>query len=155
MPRRPATGSELQLMFFHSMSSSLTTGNLPAACAQFLHRKRWPSTRDNSFGIPIYPHTPILVRGGLFEASLRFTCVTTCCFACPPVGADRTHTQPSRTFTSGLSSAWSPAPPPDITTVPTEQSAPAGLAPARSPTCFTALSLRPIRPPLLTEGSVC
>jgi hypothetical protein len=63
MPRRPATGSELQLMFFHSMSSSWTTGNFPAACAQFLHRKRWPSTRDNSFGIPIYPHTPILVRG--------------------------------------------------------------------------------------------
>jgi hypothetical protein len=27
-----------------------------------LHRRHWPSTWDNSFGIPFVPHTPILVR---------------------------------------------------------------------------------------------
>jgi len=35
------------------------------------------------------------------------------------VGADRTLIQPTRTFTSGLPTGWSPAPSPDITTVPT------------------------------------
>jgi hypothetical protein len=34
----------------------------------------------------------------------------------PPVGADQVFTQPTRTFTSGLSTDWSPAPPPDMTT---------------------------------------
>jgi hypothetical protein len=34
-PRRPTTGSELSLMFFHNMSSSETTGNSSAALAQY------------------------------------------------------------------------------------------------------------------------
>ena len=34
MPRRPATGSELSSMLFHNMSSSVTTGNFPAAHTQ-------------------------------------------------------------------------------------------------------------------------
>ena len=56
------------------------------------------------------------------------------------VGADRIFTQPTGTFTSGLPTVWSPAPPPDITTVPTGKFAPAGLSPARSTTSFTALT---------------
>jgi hypothetical protein len=48
--------------------------------------------------------------------------------------------QPTRTFTSELATVWSPAPSSDITTVPTGQSAPAGLAPARPSTSFTALT---------------
>ena len=53
MPKRPTTGSELSLMLFHSMSSSETTGNFSAAYYPVLHRKRWPSTPVNSFGIPV------------------------------------------------------------------------------------------------------
>jgi hypothetical protein len=45
----------------------------------------------------------------------------TCRFARPPVGADQVFTQPTGTFTSGLSTDWSPAPPPDITTVVARQ----------------------------------
>jgi len=39
----------------------------------------------NKFRHSLYPHTPILVREIVFEASLRFACATTCCFASPPV----------------------------------------------------------------------
>jgi hypothetical protein len=35
MPRRPTTGSELSLMVFRNMSSSVTTGNLSAAYTQY------------------------------------------------------------------------------------------------------------------------
>jgi len=35
MPRRPVTGSELSLMIFRNMSSSVTTGNFPAALTQY------------------------------------------------------------------------------------------------------------------------
>ena len=52
-------------------------------------------------------------------------------FACPPVGADQTCIQPTRTFTSGLPTAWLPAPSPDMSTVPTGKLALAGFAPAR------------------------
>ena len=34
-PRRPPSGSELSLMLFHNMSPSETTGNSPAALAQY------------------------------------------------------------------------------------------------------------------------
>ncbi len=47
----------------------------------------------------------------------------------PLVGADRASTQPTGTFTSGLSTVWSPAPPPDITTETTGQFSLAGLFP--------------------------
>src|SRR5947208_8766100 len=47
----------------------------------------------------------------------------------PLVGADRASTQPTGTFTSGLSTVWSPAPLPDITTETTGQFSLAGLFP--------------------------
>ena len=58
------------------------------------------------------------------------------------VGADQILIQPTRTFTSGLPTVWSPAPSPDITTVPTGQFALAGLSPTRTSTSFTALTGR-------------
>src|SRR6516162_6911150 len=77
-----------------------------------------------------------------FRASLPFAFATTCRFACPPVGADQVFTQPTRTFTSGLSTDRSPSPPPDMTTGATGQVPLAGLSPARTPTSFAA-ALRP------------
>jgi len=47
----------------------------------------------------------------------------------PLVGADQVFPQPTGTFTSGLSPAWSPAPAPDITTETTGQFPLAGLFP--------------------------
>jgi len=59
-----------------------------------------------------------------------------------PVGADQTYIQPSRAFASGLPTAWSPVPSPDMSTVPTGQSALAGVSLARSSTSLTAPSRR-------------
>ena len=65
------------------------------------------------------PGAPQLPLPSSFAANaglLPFAFATTCRFACPPVGADRVFTQPTRVFTSGLPADWSPSPPPDITT---------------------------------------
>jgi hypothetical protein len=129
-PRRPTRGSVLSLAYFLDMSPSETPGSSSVASVQFLHRRRWPSTACEVLGASDPSHPPILVRERNFEASLRFTFAATCRFARPPVGADQAFAQPTRTFTSGLSADWSPAPPPDITTVATGQAPPAGLSPA-------------------------
>ncbi len=89
-----------------------------------------------------HPHTPILGRGWiswLDYGSLALQPVAWLALLSEQTG----FLQPSRAFTSGLSTVWSPAPPPGITTVPTGQSARAGLSPARSSTSFTA----PPQPP--------
>ena len=145
-PRQPTSGSVLSLAFCIDMSSSGTTGSSfgciypvpsPTTLA-FDQRGLW----SRHFQIP---HPPILVGGSVFEASLRFTFVATCRFARPPVGADQVFTQPTWTFTSGLPTDWSPAPPPDITTVATGQVPPAGLSPASMPTSIAATPHRPHR----------
>src|SRR5262249_37668852 len=117
-PKQPATGSELSLMFFRNMSSSETTGNSPVALTQYF-------TEDTSLQLGItvsaFPSSSHSDSSEVcvFEACPRFAGATTCCFVSPPVGADQTCVQPSRTFTSGLPTVWSPAPSPDIATVPT------------------------------------
>ena len=130
-------------MVFRNMSSSETTGDSPVALTQYF-------TRDSSLypGIKVSA-SPLSSHSDsgevcVFEAYLQFAFATTCCFASPPVGADQTCIRPSRAFTSGLPTVWSPAPSPDITTVPTGQFALAGLSPARSSTSFTALSRRTV-----------
>ena len=82
-------------------------------------------------------HTPILMGGfisGLTYGSLSLQPVD---LLAPLVGADQASTQPTGTCTSGLSTVWSPAPPPDITTETTGQFSLAGL-PARTPTSIAA-----------------
>ena len=124
-------------LFFVGMSSSATP-RLSAACTQFLRRQRWPSDQNpRSWHLP-HPHPPIPMGTSDFGASPPFAFATTCQLARPPVGADRAFTQPTRTFTSGLPTGWSPAPSPDMTTVATGQFPPAGLSPARAATSFAA-----------------
>src|SRR5215472_1263597 len=121
------------------MSSSETTGDSPVALTQYFTAD---SSLDHGIKVSASPLSSHSDSGEVcvFEAYLQFAFATTCCFASPPVGADRTCIQPSRAFTSGLPTVWSPAPSPDITTVPTGQFALAGLSPARSSTSFTAPS---------------
>src|SRR5262249_53668255 len=52
-PRRPTTGSQLSSMLFHNMPCSVTPGSFFGCLYPVLHRKRWPSTPVNSFGIPV------------------------------------------------------------------------------------------------------
>jgi len=60
----------------------------------------------------------------------------------PFVGADQGLPQPTEAFTSGLSTDWSPAPPPDITTGATGQVPLTGLSPVRTPTSIAATAHR-------------
>ena len=124
-------------LFFIDMSSSETPGvpRLPTPSSFAVDAGLRPVERVSA--LPISSHSDSR-EGDNFGASLPFTFVTTCRFACPPVGADQVFTQPTRTFTSGLSTDWSPAPPPDITTGATGQVPLAGLSPARTPTSFAA-----------------
>jgi hypothetical protein len=128
--RQPTTGSELSLMLFRNMSSSETTGNFSAACTQHFTENTAFNWREKFRHSHHSSHSDS-GEESVFEALLRFAFATTCCFASPPVGADRIYIQPSRTFTPGLPTVWSPSPSPGITTVPTGQSALAGLSPAR------------------------
>src|SRR5262247_1587146 len=107
MPKRPTTGSELSLMVFRNMSSSETTGNFPVALTQYFTED---SSLDLGITVSAFPSSSHSDSGEVcvFEACLQFAFATTCCFASPPVGADQTCVQPSRAFTSGLSTAWSP-----------------------------------------------
>jgi hypothetical protein len=79
------------------MSSPGTPRSLSAACTQFLHRRRWPSTRSKGLGASHTPHSDS--HGGQhFGASLPFTFVTTCRLARLAVGADRSFLLAIRGF---------------------------------------------------------
>jgi len=77
----------------------------------------------------------------------------------PFVGADQGLPQPTEAFTSGLSTDWSPAPPPDITTGATGQVPLTGLSPVRTPTSIAATAHRTGQAdfphPALGKGSRC
>jgi hypothetical protein len=130
------------LMLFRSMSSSSTTGNSPVALTQSFTGNSGLRREGNTSRHSHHPHTPILVRGwfsGLDYGSLALRPAA----LLAPLSEQTGFLQPTRAFTSGLPAAWSPALPPDITTVPTGQSARAGLSPARTSTSFTALPQSP------------
>jgi hypothetical protein len=111
-PRRPASGSELSLPFFPSMSPSMSPGRLslhiPSSFAISTDlRREIPTARPLPMST-ISGHTDSLsLQPAELLASL------------------------SEAFTSGLSTVRSPSPPPDMTTVSTGQSPPTGLSPAR------------------------
>ena len=127
-----------------------------------VHRLLVPSSFADDAGLrplrtvsalPKSPHS--VSRGGIhFGAYVRFALATTCRVVRPPDGADQVVTQPTGTFTSGLSAGWSPAPPPDIATVATGRVPPAGLSPARTSTSLAAPSgwIRTRNPPVNSGG---
>ena len=63
-PRRPLSGSVLSLASSIDMSSSATTGSSSAACTQFLHRQRWPSTTSDISALPKVPTLRFSWGGG-------------------------------------------------------------------------------------------
>ena len=146
-PRQPASGSELSLMVCRNMSPSTTTGNFPVAFTQCFTGDSGLRPEGNVSAFPSSSHSD--PGEGVFSrldyGSLALRPVALLALLSEQTGS----LQPSRAFTSGLSTVWSPAPPPGITTVPTGQSARAGLSPARSSTSFTAL---PRPPSPLGEG---
>src|SRR5208283_4491101 len=109
-------------------------------------------TRPEGLGTSHIPRSDSIVGKLDFGASLRFSFVTTCRLACPPVGADQVFTQPTRTFTAGLPTDWSPAPPPAITTGATGQVPLVGLSPTRTSTSIAATSPGVARSAARTTG---
>jgi hypothetical protein len=129
-------------LFSVGMSPSETPGSRSVAYTQFLHRPRWPSTLWTVSALP----SPSTLRfswrspfRGLTTVRLRYN-LPTCS---PPVGADHAFAQPTGTFTSGLPPDWSPAPPPDMTTVATGQVPLTGLT-TLHPLEHQLASLQPI-----------
>ena len=109
------------------MPSSTTPGSPSVAYAQFLHRRRWPSP---SLDRSALPNTPSSASDGTviswFPGSLSLRPVE---LLAPLADLTGYFSQPSRAFTSGLSTGQSSFPPPDIATVATEQVPPVGLSP--------------------------
>jgi hypothetical protein len=129
----PRVVPHFHCLFCIDMSSSETTESPLAACAQFLRQRRWPSPRLHRLGTFKVPHHPLLVGQGFSELDYGSLALRPVELLAPL--SDRTglcSSQPTRAFTSRLPAARSPSPLPDITTVATEQSPPAGLTPARN-----------------------
>src|ERR1700680_4315520 len=139
MPKRPTTGSELSLMLFRNMSSSETTGNFSAASTQYFTENAGLQLKSKVSAFPLSSHSDS-GEGDFSRLYYGSLALRPAALLALLVGADRIHTRPTRTFTSGLPMVWSPAPSPDITTAPTGKLALAGLPPARSSTSFTALT---------------
>ena len=127
-------------LFSIGMSSSKTPGSRPAAPTQSFtdHTGLRPFRTVSALPSPSTLRFSWRSRfRGLTTVRMRYN-LPTCS---PPVGADQALAQPTGTFTSGLSTDWSPAPPPDITTVATGQVPPAGFTPARTPTSIAATEI--------------
>src|SRR5215471_7060230 len=101
-PRRPASGSALYLLDPSQHVALYVPGEPLAAYIQFLHETRLPSPRTKRLGTPnIKRFRGLLIRHCYDLLSCS-----------PPL---------QEAFTSGLSTARSPSPSPDITTVATGQ----------------------------------
>jgi hypothetical protein len=69
------------------MPPSTTPGSSPAAHAQLLDRRRWPSHDPNCSALPTSPQSA--PRGPVISGLHRFTLAAACRLACLPGGSDR------------------------------------------------------------------
>ena len=105
-----------------------------------------PSTFTNDAGLrpkrtvsalPI-SHTPILMGGFISGLNYGLLSLRPVNLLAPPCRSRLGIPQPTEAFTSRLSTDWSPALPPDITTGATGQVPLTGLSPVRTPTSIAA-----------------
>ena len=122
-PRRPASGSALYLPDLSQHVVLYVPGEPLAAYIQFLRDAHLPSPTPTRLGAPDVGRC----RGLLVHHCYNL-------LSCSPPSQE--------TFTSELSTVWSPSPLPGITTVATGQFPPAGLTPA-GPTTSVAAQLPP------------
>ena len=128
--------------FLLDMPPSTSSGSPSAADAQFLHRRRWPSSHSDRFGTPKWPiirfRWVILFRGFLVRYMPYGTSLRPAELFAPLCESDRTPAQPTRAFTPELSTIRSPASSSGIATVATEQVLPVGLSPTGTPASVAA-----------------
>jgi len=115
-----------------------TPGSSPAAYAQLLDRRRWPSHDPNCSALPTPPLIRFTWASNFGATSVRSRCGLSTCL--PPL-ADPTgiRSQPTETFTPGLPTSWSPSSSPSMTTMAAGQLPSAGLPPARTAASIAAL----------------
>ena len=131
---------------FPDMPSSMPPECSSAACSQSYSS---PTTMDfanvcmaRRARLPRHPLRAGILFRGLLVRLRSWTFATACPFARPPDGSDRcagapAH-KPTRTFTSALSSGWSPFLTADMTTALPGRATPAGLSPARTSASIAA-----------------
>jgi hypothetical protein len=103
-------------MFRLDMPPSTTPGSSPAANAQLLDRRHWPSHDPNLFGTPELPQSAS--RGPAISGLHRFALAAACRLACLPWRIrPGIRSQPTETFTPGLPTSRSPFSSPGITTM--------------------------------------
>ena len=114
-----------------------TPGSSPAAYAQLLDRRRWPSHDPNCSALPTPPLIRFTWASNFGATSVRSRCGLSTCL--PPL-ADPTgiRSQPTETFTPGLPTSWSPFSSPSMTTMAAGQLPSAGLSPARTAASIAA-----------------
>jgi hypothetical protein len=119
------------------MPPSTTPGSSPAAHAQLLDRRRWPSHDPNCSALPTSPQSA--PRGPVISGLHRFTLlrpVDSLASLADPTGS---RSQPTETFTPGLPTSRSPFPSPSMTTMAAGQLPSAGLPPAGTAASIAAL----------------
>ena len=127
--------------FCLGMSPSETPGRSSAAYTQSFADDTGLRPLRKVSALPTPPHSAS--RGGSISGLTYGSLIaTTCRVARPPDGADRVLRPADGDFYIRASGGWSPAPPPDITTVATGQFPLAGLPPARTPTSLAATAHR-------------
>jgi hypothetical protein len=86
-PRRPTVVPCFPCAFRLDMPPSTTPGSSPAAHAQLLDRRRWPSHDPNCSALPTSPQSA--PRGPVISGLHRFALAAACRLACLPGGSDR------------------------------------------------------------------
>jgi len=137
-PRQPTSGSVLSLSVLYRHVVPWDPGKF-IGC---MHPVPSPMTLAfDAYGKSRHfhrPHTPILVREPVSRLNCSSLTLRPDDLLASLVGADQGSPQPTEAFTSGLSTGWSLAPPPDMTTVATGQVPPAGFTPTRTSTSIAA-----------------
>ena len=127
-------------MVFRNMSSSETTGNFPAALTQYFTGNTGLRHGLIVSAFPLPSHSD---SGEECFSRLDYGSLALRPAALLALLSELTRFHPAiESFFFQLPTVWSPAPSPDITTVPTGQLHRRDSHPARTSTSFTALSRR-------------
>ena len=128
-------------MVFRNMSSSETTGNFPVALTQYFTGN---SGLRHGINVSAFPSSSHSDSGEVCFSRLDYNSLALRPVALLALLSEQTRLTSGHRerLLPGFRRLGSPAPSPDITTVPTGQFALAGPSPARSSTSFTAQSRR-------------
>lgn len=135
--RPPTTGSELSLALLSVHAVVSDPGDSIGCMYPVPSPTALAFVPDKGTRLSQYPRHP-LQAGEPFRGYSRSHLLRPARLLASFGGSTESEDPATETFTPGLPTAWSPSPPPGITTVPTGRFAPAGLSPARRAASFAA-----------------